>query len=190
MKIGLIGVHGVGKTTTAKELRNLLGLPHEEIEVISRAHGLDPVSRQVKFFTDYTSRYIDVISENESVIVDSHPLIVVPYTDYWIGEVNGNREVARELVDSIISTLKHLPKLDALVEIRPSTPSTVIRRVKHRGRFNVREEENKEYIEYITSKIKYYVDKYGKLFSNKVIVVKAEIDPELRARSILVSLGF
>lgn len=185
MRIGLIGVHGVGKTTTAKLLSKMLNTKHCEIEVISKAYGMSPVPRQVMFFTEYTSKYVDIITRESSVIVDSHPLIVVPYTDYWVGKRGNDPKTASVLRDSMINMLTLLPKLDILVEIRPASSSTVISRVKTRRRFNLAEEANTEYIEFILERMKKYVEEYGLLLAKKVITVSAEIAPELRAETIV-----
>ena len=56
MIVSLIGVHGVGKTYTARILSSSYGFKHKTIEVIEAAYGLDPVNMQLLFFSSYVRR--------------------------------------------------------------------------------------------------------------------------------------
>ena len=189
MKIALIGVHGIGKSTTARILSSSLDIPHIEIEAISKAHGLQPELRQALFFAEYLSKYIQAVGRNGAVVIDSHPLIVIPYNNYWLGKVAGKQDLANTFSKAMIDILTNLPKIDLLVEIRPLIIDTVLDRIKTRGRFNLSEEENREYVTFIASQIRHLVIKYGSLIAKEVITIPAEVEAEKRAELIAAKIS-
>ncbi len=187
--VSIIGVHGVGKTLTAQYLRELYGFNYRQLEAIDIASKMDYIRRQLTFFTSFITSFTREIYLNKNntstipLVFDSHPLLVIPYTMYWLrGNVDNN--TYNEIIECFMKLLKYLPKIDLLVYIKPLRIETVIERIKMRSRFNYKEECNREYINFIDT----YVDKiyreYGSSIAENNIIVPAEIEAPDRAKII------
>jgi len=180
--IAFIGVHGVGKTRTA-EVLSRMGYVYQPLEVIDEAYGLNPLERQLLFFLSFTGEYLKALKRYKTrVVFDSHPLIVIPYTEYWLRKAKYSWDEITRLIRIMLETILVLPKIDLLVYIKPRKYDTVVKRLYLRRRFNVEEEANPEYIEYIDRRVNFYVDKYADRIASRTITIDAEVEVEERAR--------
>ena len=170
--VALVGVHGVGKTTTARAL----GYPVRYVEAYHMVAGLPPRHRQLVFFLEFAWALLEAAGSREQVLVlDNHPLLVLPYTDYFVGD-NG-------LTRAMESMLLQLPRVNLLVLLDPADTETVLERIVMRGR-NVEEEAVREYVEYITARTREYFNRLGRRIAEDVFIVPAERDVEERVRII------
>ncbi|MET1128175.1 MAG: AAA family ATPase [Thermoproteota archaeon] len=168
--IALVGVHGSGKTTLAKLLaESCRGIVYWEVEAIHEAAGLEPLARQLLFFTKYVESYLRAWAASRGsavVVADSHPLVVPAYTRWWVGDP--------ELVKLMEAVLEKLPPADVLVHIRVEDPEVIAERVAARGRPTAREEADLEYIDFIGSEVARLVERYGRLVARNVLEIDAE----------------
>ncbi len=179
--IAIVGVHGVGKTATAQVLAKR-GYYYQQLEVIDEAYGLNPLERQLLFFLSYTREYLKATTHVKSYTVfDSHPLLVVPYTEYWLKQQDYADIEIRKLTKMMIDTILFLPKTTLLVYLRPRSLETVVKRLKLRRRFNLDEEAKLDYIEFIDRRTRFYVELLGKRIAREVLVVEAEKEAYERA---------
>ncbi len=179
--IAFIGVHGAGKTRTAEILAKL-GYVYQPLEVIDEAYGLNPLERQLLFFLSFTKEYLKALRRHRAhVVFDSHPLLVIPYTEYWLRRAGYTWNEVSRLTRIMLETVLLLPKIELLVYIKPRNIDTIVKRLYLRRRFNVEEEANPEYIEYIDSRTGFYVKKYSSRLALKTIVIDAEVEAEKRA---------
>ncbi len=179
--IAIVGVHGVGKTATAQVLAKR-GYYYQQLEVIDEAYGLNPLERQLLFFLSYTREYLKATTRVKSYTVfDSHPLLVVPYTEYWLKQQDYTDIEIRKLTKMMIDTIMFLPKTTLLVYLRPYSLETVVKRLKLRRRFNLDEEAKLDYIEFIDRRTRFYVELLGKRIAREVLVVEAEKEAYERA---------
>ncbi len=186
--VAIVGVHGVGKSYTAQQLEDRYGFRYVRLEAISEAQGLHPTHRQVLFFTKFVSTYIEALtrcsSSSRPVVFDSHPILVIPYTRWWLRRGGCGEAEISELIKSLKNIVIRLPKLSMLVYLRPQRVETVINRIKMRSRFNFREELDVEYIKFIDEGMNEIVSELGGLIADKVLVIKAEVEGEVRAERI------
>ncbi len=179
--VAIVGVHGVGKTATALVLAKR-GYVYQQLEVIDEAYGLNPLERQLLFFLSYTREYLKATTRVKGYTVfDSHPLLVVPYTEYWLKQQNYTDIEIRKLTKMMLDTILFLPKTTLLVYLKPTHTETVIKRLKYRRRFNVEEEARREYIEFIDRRTKFYVELLGKRIAREILVIEAEKEAHERA---------
>ncbi len=179
--IAIVGVHGVGKTATAQVLAKR-GYYYQQLEVIDEAYGLNPLERQLLFFLSYTREYLKATTRVKNYTVfDSHPLLVVPYTEYWLKQQEYTDIEIRKLTKMMVDTILFLPKTTLLVYLRPRSLETVVKRLKLRRRFNLDEEAKLDYIEFIDRRTRFYVELLGKRIAREVIVVEAEKESHERA---------
>ena len=177
VRIYFIGVHGVGKTTTAKYLVSRLnGYSFHEMDCIEEVAGLSPTARQLLFFTTYVRQYLRTYRLG-NVVVDSHPLLVIPYTLWWTKD--------KELADEFLRIVLRLPKCDYMIYLKPHDINILIRRIQERYRYNVIEEGQLDYINFIIEKTEDYLRRYGGLISNEVIYVNADMEVNERGDYIL-----
>lgn len=179
--IAIVGVHGVGKTATARVLAKR-GYYYQQLEVIDEAYGLNPLERQLLFFLSYTREYLKATIRVKSYTVfDSHPLLVVPYTEYWLKQQNYTDIEIRKLTKMMIDTILFLPKTTLLVYLKPLFIETVVKRLKLRRRFNFDEEARPDYIEFIDRRTRFYFELLGKRIAKEILVVEAEKEVYERA---------
>ena len=179
--IAFIGVHGVGKTRTA-EILSKMGYAYQPLEVIEEAYGLNPLERQLLFFLSFTKEYLKALRRYKTrVVFDSHPLIVIPYTEYWLRRAEYSWDEITKLTRIMLETVLLLPKIDLLVYIKPRKYDTVVKRLHLRRRFNVEEEADPEYIEYIDRRTNLYINKYSHKLALRMLTIDAEIEAEERA---------
>ncbi len=183
--VAIVGVHGVGKTATAAVLEGL-GYRYIRVEAIEVAQALSPVYRQILFFSKYVADFIKAISvpSNKPIVFDSHPLVVIPYTEYWLSKAGIGEQEINEVVNSFIEIVKRLPKVSLLVALKPESVTTVVERIKLRSRFNAHEELNEEYIRYVNEGILRLTDEIGPEIAEKVAYVRAEDEMEYRGKVI------
>ena len=179
--IAIVGVHGVGKTATAQVLAKR-GYYYQQLEVIDEAYGLNPLERQLLFFLSYTREYLKATTRVKGYTVfDSHPLLVVPYTEYWLRQQGYTDPEIRKLTKMMVDTILFLPKTTLLVYLRPRSLETVVKRLKLRRRFNLEEEARQDYIEFIDRKTRFYVELLGKHIARETLVIEAEREAYERA---------
>lgn len=179
--IAFIGVHGVGKTRTAEILAKM-GYIYQPLEVIEEAYGLNPLERQLLFFLSFTKEYLKALRRYKArVVFDSHPLLVIPYTEYWLRRAGYSWDGIARLTRIMLETVLLLPRINLLVYIKPRSMDTVVKRLHMRKRFNVEEEANTEYIEYIDHRTEFYLNKYSHRLAARTLVVEAEIEADKRA---------
>ncbi len=184
VSVAIIGVHGIGKTATAAVMEGM-GYRYVRIEAIEVAQPLYPTHRQIVFFSKYVSDFIThTPSPKKPVVFDSHPLVVLPYTEWWLKQAGEEPEVIEELLTSFETIVSRLPKVTLLVYLKPERIETVVERIKMRSRFNSREELNEDYIRFIDLRLKGYVRDLGRLVAEDVITIRAEDEMEIRARKI------
>ena len=179
--IAIVGVHGVGKTATAQVLAKR-GYHYRQLEVIEEAYGLNPLERQLLFFLSYTREYLKATTRVKGYTVfDSHPLLVVPYTEYWLKQQDYSDLEIRKLTKMMVDTILFLPKTTLLVYLKPLSLETVVKRLKIRRRFNLDEEARIDYIEFIDRRTRFYVELLGKRIAREVLVIEAEKEAHERA---------
>jgi len=183
--IAFIGVHGSGKTTTARFF-NKYGFRSQSVEAIHKAFGLEPIQRQTLFFTTYVSSYLSGLNENknQNIVFDSHPLIVLPYTEYWLLKGGFPKNTVDDVVMSFLNIVLMLPKVDLMVYLKGERIDIIIDRILKRARFSTKEEANAEYIAFIDKKIQSYLAKYGDRIAKNLLVVDASIELFERAKLI------
>ena len=180
MRIAFIGVHGIGKTTTAKALENY-GFRMVPLEAIHLIEGLDPISRQVLYFTTYVSDFLKASSSLvDDIAFDSHPLLVLPYTEYWLSKAGVAVEDLRRTLDSFLRVLLILPKVDVLFYLRMTSLDKVVERLRMRSRRNLSEEADREYLEFIDNRTRYYVRRYGERVACRVVEVDGSLEVDDR----------
>lgn len=180
MRIYFIGVHGVGKTTTAKYLASKLrDHVYVSMDCIDEVKGLSPIARQLLFFSTYVRQYLRTY-RNENIIVDSHPLLVIPYTLWW----TKSEELANEFLNIILK----MPTSDVIIHLKPNDLNVLAKRIQKRYRYNVFEEGQIDYIKFIITKTEEYLKMYGSRISNNIIHVDADMEVYLRGDFILKSL--
>ncbi len=185
MRIAFIGVHGIGKTTTAKMLENY-GFRMVPLEAIHLIEGLDPISRQLLYFTTYVSDFLKASSSIiEDLAFDSHPLLVLPYTEYWLSKAGVAKEDLSRTLDSFLRVLLILPKVDVLFYLRMTSVEKVIERLKMRGRRNLSEEADREYLKFIDERAKYYVKIYGDKVACRVVEINGSLEVNERVEIVL-----
>lgn len=183
--IAFIGVHGSGKTTTARYF-NKYGFKSQSVEAIHKAFGLEPIQRQTLFFTTYVSSYLSGLNENrnQKIVFDSHPLIVLPYTEYWLLKGGFPKDTVEDVVKSFLNIVLMLPKVDLMVYLKGEKTDVIIDRILKRARFSTKEEANAEYVEFIDKKIQSYLNRYGEKIAKNLLVVDATIELFERAKVI------
>lgn len=186
--VAIVGVHGVGKSYTAQQLEDLYGFRYVRLEAICEAQGLHPTQRQVLFFSKFVSEYVEKTAKHSNsrrpIVFDSHPLLVLPYTEWWLSKAGKPPHEIEELVQAFKHILRSLPKLTMLVYLKPETIDTVMERIKSRSRFNFHEELNKEYVTYIDARTEELVAREGTRLAERVLVIKAELEGRVRAARI------
>jgi len=190
MIISLVGVHGVGKTRTARVLAKVYNFKHRSIEAIDSAYGLDPVSRQLMFLSVYVKRFLDIHREwlsspNCNIVVDSHPLLVLPYTEYWLMNAGLERREINDIISGMTTLIKRLPKVDAIVYISPTNIYTVLKRISIRNHFNIAEELKRNYVEFIDSWLKSKGIEIMKEIAKTTLTIPAEWNGNYRAAEIV-----
>ncbi len=176
--VSVVGVHGSGKSTVARLLGEAYGFRVCSLEAIEDVAGMDPVSRQLLFFSRFVHEYLRCLRWGGRVVVDSHPLVVVAYTGWWL---NGHplAGVVRESMARLVSLL---PPVDLLVLLQPVRVETVLERVRARGRPNAAEEADPLYALYVAEELARLVRRLGSRLARKVLVVPAELEAWERAR--------
>jgi len=183
--IALVGVHGVGKTTTAIKLREY-GFKLEPLEAIHLVGGLDPVQRQTLFFTTYVSCFLKAVGRGgERIVFDSHPVLVLPYTEYWLGRAGLSADEIKRVLDSFQRVLSILPPIDLLVYMKPSKMSIIVERLLSRARPNAREEADLNYLTFIDKRLRYYLNAYSSLLAKRIIVVDGSLEVDKRVQRVL-----
>jgi len=186
--VAIVGVHGVGKSYTAQQLEDVYGFRYARLEAIFEARGLKPTERQVLFFSKFVSGYLEETAKcfgcGRPLVFDSHPLLVLPYTEWWLGRAGRPPEEVEALVQAFKQVVRNLPKLTMLVYLKPATIETVLERIKSRSRFNFREELDEEYVTYIDARTEELVAKEGPRLAERVLVIKAELEGRERAARI------
>jgi len=198
MIVAFAGVHGSGKTTTARRLCELLedhaGLECRciELEAIGDVRGLNAVARQLLFASKFTYHYVMGMSSKADVIVyTSHPVMVIPYTAYWLVKTGVSDEVIVKSLLYIKGIIDLLPPPDILVYLRVADNISVdiIRsRIIRRGELekderNVEEEANPLYIKAISLLTDHVIDVYRRRNWN-ILDVEARLEADMRARVI------
>ncbi|BES80885.1 hypothetical protein [Pyrodictium abyssi] len=182
--ISFIGVHGSGKTSTARLLARLYPgcYLYHELEAIDEAHGLPPAARQLLFLSRFVEGYLQAYRESQStgktVVMDSHPVLVPVYSRWWL------RGHAEDTVEAMEKLLQALPPADLLVYIRAGDPKEIARRILARGRAVAREEADPEYIEFIDREASRIVEEYGASLARRIMVLDAQEPLEEKARRV------
>lgn len=188
LTVAIVGVHGVGKSYTAQQLEDLYGFRYVRLEAICEAQGLHPTQRQVLFFSKFVSEYVEKTAKHSNskrpIVFDSHPLLVLPYTEWWLSKAGKSPHEIEELVQAFKHIVRNLPKLTMLVYLKPATIDTVIERIKSRSRFNFHEELDEEYVTYIDARTEELVAREGPKLAERVLLVKAELEGRERATRI------
>ena len=183
--VAIVGVHGVGKTATAAVLEEL-GYRYVKVEAIDFAQPLPPTHRQIFFFSKYVHDFVKEMytPTKKPKVFDSHPLVVVPYTEYWMRKGGEPKERIHELTESLKQILRNLPKVSLLVVLKPRKLSTVVERISYRQRFNSREELDLGYISFINQGIISLAQELGPSLTHEVLMIEAEKEMDRRAREI------
>ncbi len=188
MIVALVGVHGVGKTTTAIRLRKY-GFKLEPLEAIHLVDGLDPVQRQTLFFTTYVSGFLKAVGRGgERIVFDSHPILVLPYTEYWLGRAGLGADEIKRVLDSFQRVLSILPRIDLLVYMKPSSMDIIVKRLLSRARPNAREEAKLDYITFIDKRLRYYLNTYSSLLAKRTVVVDGSLEVNERVKHLLAEI--
>lgn len=175
MLVALVGVHGVGKTTTAKAMEKR-GWAYIPIAVPSDAQLFQPMSRQIFFFSQYVLAFLRAVQaqrKHDYIVIDSHPLLVLPYTLYWVGDDG--------LIDAMSVVIERLPKVDLLAYLYPERIETVLERVIARGR-NLGEEVDEGYISFVNEYLRLFIDKMGSNIARKTVFIPAELEVKQRVK--------
>jgi len=185
LSVAIVGVHGVGKTATAAMLEGL-GYRYVKVEAIDFAQPLPPIHRQLFFYTKYVADFIREMYQptKKPKVFDSHPLVVIPYTQYWLMKNGHSEKDVAKLTNALETILLNMPRVSLLVALRPRNISTVLTRIKMRQRFNSREELDIRYVTFVNDGILSLVEKVGKKIAFRTYVVEAEKEMEIRARII------
>ena len=188
MIVALLGVHGVGKSHTAKILSKR-GFKHRTIEVIDLVSGFSPLNRQLFFFASYVQEYLSIWKEykdtGEHIVIDTHPLIVLPYTIYWLRYGGVGEHEITDIVSAMFTLIMKLPKPDVLVLIHPNNIETVLETISERNRTNVSEELNKEYVTFITNWLYTSFKIIGGEIAKNSVIIPAEWEGEERVAAII-----
>ena len=182
--ISFIGVHGSGKTSTARLLAQLYPdcYNYRGLEAIDEAHGLPPAARQLLFLSRFIDGYLQAYRESQrnkkAVVVDSHPVLVPIYSRWWL------RGQAEETIEAMEKLLQLLPPADLLVYIRVRNVEEIVQRILMRGRHTAQEEANPEYISFIDHEASRIVEEYGSRLARKIVILEAEELLEEKVRRI------
>ncbi len=186
--VAIVGVHGVGKSYTAQQLEDVYGFRYARMEAIFEARSLKPVERQVLFFSKFVSKYLEEMVKSAGcgrpLVFDSHPLLVLPYTEWWLSRAGMPPEDIDALTRAFKLVIKSLPKLTMLVYLRPESVETVIERIRGRSRFNFHEELDEDYVTYIDVRTGELVARDGPALASRVLVIRAELEGRERAARI------
>lgn len=190
--IAFVGVHGSGKTVTAAHLAKKLGeigyrVALIELEAIELAQKMELVERQVYFAATFIKEYLESYYKYSEIvdyiIYTSHPIMVQPYTDYWLGNPS--------LLASLTTIINVLPTPNYIVYLRvdPSKGDVdvIVRRLLMRARKNVREEVNIHYIKNIAEALDKLINELKSKIGHetKLIVVPARVELTERVNTIL-----
>ncbi|ALL00789.1 Thymidylate kinase [Pyrodictium delaneyi] len=182
--ISFIGVHGSGKTSTARLLAQLYPdcYNYRELEAIDEAHGLPPIARQLLFLSRFIDGYLRAYRESQrnrkAIVMDSHPVLVPIYSRWWL------RGQAEEAIEAMEKLLQALPPADLLVYIRAQSAEEIAQRILMRGRQVAQEEANPEYISFIDREASRIVEEYGGRLARRIIVLEAGEPLEEKVRRV------
>ncbi len=183
LSISFVGVHGIGKTTTAKYFSRK-GFKLRAVEAIHLAYGLEPVQRQTLFFTKYVSDFLLALNKigNNMLVFDSHPLVVLPYTEYWLRKSGLDKKRIEEVVLSFSKIIELLPKVDLLVFLKTTSFDTVVERILSRDRFSSIEEIDRDYIRFIDERIGHYLRIYKDVLAKDYLEINGTLEITDRAK--------
>ena len=179
--VSFVGVHGSGKTTTAKRAVKD-GFRMQSVEAIDIAFGLPPVERQTLFFTTYVNSFLAALntSDDAKLVFDSHPLVVLPYTEYWLRKGGFTPAKIEQVLDAFVKIIELLPPVDLMVYLEADDLNIVVERVKRRARFSVSEEARVDYIEFIDQRLSEYLRSIGGRLARNIIRIRASEEVEKR----------
>lgn len=179
--VSFVGVHGSGKTTTARRaVRD--GFRMQSVEAIDIAFGLPPVERQTLFFTTYVNSFLAALNTSDDVklVFDSHPLVVLPYTEYWLRKGGFTPSKIEQVLDAFAKIIELLPPVDLMVYLEADDLDIVVERIKRRARFSVSEEARVDYIEFIDQRLSEYLGSMGGRLARSIIRIRASEEVEKR----------
>ena len=181
LTISFVGAHGSGKTTTARRAVKD-GFRMQSVEAIDLAFGLPPVERQTLFFTAYVNSFLSALNTTEPgvLVFDSHPLVVLPYTEYWLSRGGLDRDRVDQVLEAFGSIIALLPPVDLMVYLEADDIDVLVERVKRRARFSVAEEARADYIEFVDRKLRDYLQRLGPSLARYTLTVKASLELEER----------
>lgn len=179
MSIAFVGVHGIGKSTTAHAVASILGRKVVELEAIEDVSGLDVFHRQLVFASKFT--YLYLTNLRDSPVYTSHPLMVLPYTEYFIPDAEGRSIIAR-----FIASIKK--PVDYMVYLKMTRVDVVARRIMSRNRPISKTEANKEYLYFIDKRVSEILGEYEYMY-RRLIVVDGCMELEERVERILSEIG-
>jgi len=180
----LLGTHGTGKTTLAKNLEKLgVKAIYSDAAVVwgKEIRKMDFLLREY-LFTHYSlagfSLFIDSLNRNENVVLDFSPLQIIPYVKYFLGKKG------RILAKRIWNYYKNLRELAGkevyhLVFIIPNRAGIKIiqyRLMKRKSPLK-REEINENYIKLINDEVKKLAKRLERN-GEKVVYLSAELSKE------------
>jgi len=171
LKITFLGSHGIGKTTTASYLADVLGYKLVRLEIIDEIVKLrieDKLIRQLLFITHYIRDFITSYYAYNNIIYDSHPLLVLSYCYWWYHKTRDTK--LKEFIKDLLNLLNYLPVVDVGIVLEAKDISVVLDRIKHRSRANVDEEAEAEYVKFIDKETKEIVKHKHFLFKELLFV--------------------
>lgn len=180
--VALVGVHGSGKTTTARLLAVGGGLRLRGLEAIEVAFGLPPVERQTLFLTTYVNSFLSALNTGEAggLVFDSHPIVVLPYTEYWLARGGLGAGRVREVLGAFERIIALLPPVDLMVYLKADDTSVIVERVRRRARFSAAEEAREDYIEYIDRRLNTLLNHSGNSLARHTLTIPASLEAEER----------
>ncbi len=184
--IAFIGVHGIGKTTTARSL-NKHGFRYKPVEAIHVAYGLKPIERQTLFFVKYVYDFLSMLSraEGKNVVFDSHPLITLPYTEYWLSRSGVGASNIKKTISSFTSILGLLPSIDMIVYLKMNRIDVVVERILSRKRFSASEEIDPDYIRFIDERLGDYMSEQCPNLARRCLEMDGTLELQARKEKIL-----
>ncbi len=179
--VSFVGVHGSGKTTTAKRAVKD-GFRMQSVEAIDIAFGLPPVERQTLFFTTYVNSFLAALNTSDDVklVFDSHPLVVLPYTEYWLRKGGFTPAKIEQVLDAFVKIIELLPPVDLMVYLEADDLDIIVERVKRRARFSVSEEARADYIEFVDQRLGEYLRSIGARLARSIIRIRASEEVDKR----------